>query len=112
MPIFEYRCASCGKEFQTIVMPWEKENPSCTSCGSRKVRKLISRTHYFRSEADILDNFDTRTPRGLDFYKDPKNIGLWAKKRAKELGADLGPEFDEMVERARDGDLPLEPDEE
>ncbi len=105
MPIFEYRCLSCGKEFQTIVMPWERENPSCSGCGSKKVKKLISRTHYFRSESDILENFDTRTPRGLDFYKDPKNIGLWAKKRARELGADLGPEFDEIVEKARDGEL-------
>ena len=30
---------------------------------------------------------------------------LKAKKRAKELGADLGPKFDEIVESARTGKI-------
>jgi hypothetical protein len=48
-----------------------------------------------------LTNFDTSRPRGDDFYKDSRNVGLWAKKRMKELGVDLGPKMDEIVERGR-----------
>jgi hypothetical protein len=52
-----------------------------------------------------LANFDTSKPRGDDYYKDTRNIGLWAKKRMKELGADLGPKMDEIVEKGRTGKI-------
>jgi len=67
--------------------------------------KVISRVTYHRSEGDRLGEFDTGKPQGEEFYKDSRNIGLWAKKRAKELGADLGPQFDEIVENARTGKI-------
>jgi hypothetical protein len=52
-----------------------------------------------------LTNFDTSKPRGENFYKDSRNIGLWAKKRMRELGVDLGPKMDEIVERGRTGKI-------
>jgi hypothetical protein len=57
------------------------------------------------SEASRLANFDTNQPRGESFYRDSRNVGMWAKKRAKEMGADLGPKFEETVEKARSGKL-------
>jgi len=52
-----------------------------------------------------LKNFDTSKPRGEDFYKDSRNIGLWAKRRMRELGVDLGPKMDEIMERGRTGKI-------
>ena len=43
--------------------------------------------------------------QGEEFYKDSRNVGLWAKKRAKEMGVDLGPKFDEIQESARTGKI-------
>jgi len=57
------------------------------------------------SEASRLDAFDTSKPRDESFYRDSRNVGLWAKKRAREMGADLGPGFDATVEKARSGKL-------
>jgi hypothetical protein len=57
------------------------------------------------SEASRLSNFDTRQPRGEAFYRDSRNVGLWAKKRAKQMGVDLGAKFDETVEKARTGKI-------
>jgi len=57
------------------------------------------------SEGGRLNNFDTRRPRDESFYRDSRNVGLWAKKRAREMGVDLGPKFDETVEQARTGKL-------
>lgn len=57
------------------------------------------------SEASRLDSFDPSKPRDESFYKDSRNVGLWAKKRAKQMGLDLGPKFDATVERARSGKL-------
>lgn len=40
MPIYEYHCNECGKDFEYLVIG--KPRPTCTSCESRKVKKLIS----------------------------------------------------------------------
>ncbi len=41
MPIFEYRCRSCGKTFEELV--FGKEIPACPVCHSSETEKLISR---------------------------------------------------------------------
>jgi hypothetical protein len=57
------------------------------------------------SENSRLAEFDTSAPRGESFYRDSRNVGLWAKKRAKQMGVDLGSKFEETVEKARSGKL-------
>jgi hypothetical protein len=52
-----------------------------------------------------LANFDTSRHRGDEFYKDSRNVGLWAKKRMKEMGVDLGSKMDEIVEKGRTGKI-------
>jgi hypothetical protein len=52
-----------------------------------------------------LSDFDTSKPQGEDFYRDSRNIGLWAKKRTKELGVDLGSKLDDIVEKGRTGKI-------
>jgi len=41
MPIFEFRCQSCGREFEKLVFGSDPE-VECESCGSRAVEKLMS----------------------------------------------------------------------
>ncbi len=41
MPIFEYSCKSCGKEFEALVLPTTGE-PQCPACQSRDLEKLVS----------------------------------------------------------------------
>ncbi len=57
------------------------------------------------SEATRLSRFDPAKSRDESFYKDSRNVGLWAKKRAQQMGVDLGPKFDATVEKARSGKL-------
>jgi putative FmdB family regulatory protein len=106
MPIYEYECQQCQAISTFLILRKEDAaRVTCKGCGSKKMSKIISRVTYHRSEVDRLDEFDSRKPPGEEFYKDSRNIGLWAKKRAKELGADLGPQFDEIVESARTGKI-------
>jgi putative FmdB family regulatory protein len=41
MPIFEYACKSCGKEFEALVLPTTAA-PACPACKSVELEKLIS----------------------------------------------------------------------
>jgi len=40
MPIFEYSCKSCGREFETLVRPGT--TPACPSCASTELERLLS----------------------------------------------------------------------
>ncbi len=40
MPIFEFHCEKCGKQFECLLIGGDK--PQCTACSSRKVRRLMS----------------------------------------------------------------------
>jgi putative FmdB family regulatory protein len=42
MPIFEYACKGCGKEFEALVRPQDGA-PTCPSCKGADLEKLISR---------------------------------------------------------------------
>jgi len=106
VPIYEYECAACQAISTFLILRKEDAaKVACKGCGSKKMSQIISRVTYHRSESDRLADFDTRKPRGEEFYKDSRNVGLWAKKRVKELGADLGPQMDEIVESARTGKI-------
>jgi len=41
MPIFEYICNDCEKEFEELVFDRD-ECPNCPGCGSSKTEKLMS----------------------------------------------------------------------
>ena len=106
MPIYEYRCNQCNKEFSELFLNQGEINKvRCRFCKGNDLTKLISTFSVHQTEESRLANFDASKPRGDDFYKDSRNIGLWAKKRMKELGADLGPKMDEIVERGRTGKI-------
>ena len=106
MPIYEYRCEACGRlTSQLVFKPAEATPPACRACGSIQTQRVLSGFAYHRSEASRLAEFDARAPTQPDFYKDSRNVGLWAKKRAQDMGVDLGPSFEETVEKARTGKI-------
>src|ERR1700683_2452654 len=106
MPNSEYERGQCRRGGSTVVLGSEKEvRPACPHCGSMKTRRVMSSFAMSSSEESRLAEFDTSKPRDESFYRDSRNVGLWAKKRAKQMGVDLGSKFDETVEKARSGKL-------
>jgi putative FmdB family regulatory protein len=45
MPIFEYVCKACGREFEEIVLGQDQTVP-CPACASKKTEKLMSRCRH------------------------------------------------------------------
>ena len=102
MPIYEYECQNCMHQFQCLIMKAEDAEPMmCPDCGKTDLRKLISRVAYHQSEADRIDSYDPSARQSDNFMKDTRNIGLHAKKRARQMGVDLGSGFDAKVEKLR-----------
>lgn len=106
MPIFEYECGRCGQISSHVVLGSHKrERRECPGCNSTRLRRVMSAFAVVESEASRIQSFDSAKPRDESFYRDSRNVGLWAKKRAKEMGVDLGPKFEATVEKARSGKL-------
>jgi len=102
LPIYEYLCQLCGKEFQYLVAKREdEENLRCPGCKGRNLKKLVSRVAYHATEQDRLAAYDPNSPKRDAFYKDTRNIGLQAKKRAQQMGVDLGSDFEAKLDRLR-----------
>lgn len=107
MPIYEYHCQACGRDQSALFLSLREASsrPRCKYCNARRLTRLLSRFVYHQTEAARLQDFDTNTTRDESFYKDSRNVGLWAKKRAKDMGVDLGSQFEETVEKARSGKI-------
>ena len=106
MPIYEYECTACGRIVSHVVIGRQRSvRPSCSYCGAKRLNRIMSSFAVVESESARMSSFDTSRPRDESFYRDSRNVGLWAKKRAKEMGVDLGSKFDETVEKARTGKL-------
>jgi putative FmdB family regulatory protein len=107
MPIFEYECSRCGLVSAHVVMgsSRRRERRGCPECGSARLRRVMSSFAVVESESSRIASFDASKPRDDSFYRDSRNVGLWAKKRAKEMGVDLGSKFEATVEKARSGKL-------
>ena len=106
MPIYEYLCEPCQRIMSALILKPEEESAvRCSRCGSAGLVRVLSRFTHHKTEAQRLKEFEPRSRQEDSFYKDSRNIGLWAKKRAQGLGADLGPEMDEILERGRTGKI-------
>lgn len=109
MPIYEYRCESCGRHHQQLFLSLASyQVPPCPKCGRDTLRKLVSRFSVKRSEESRLDDMADPSSFGDLDENDPRSVAKWARKMGDTLGEDLGPEFDEMVGRMEAGEMPDE----
>jgi putative FmdB family regulatory protein len=109
MPIYEYRCESCRAYHQQLIRSLATyEVPACPRCGQGALRKLVSRFAVVRSEESRLDDLADPSSFGDLDENDPRSVARWARKMGDSMGEDLGPEFDEMVDRMEAGEMPDE----
>jgi hypothetical protein len=88
--------------FQSLIMKAEEAGSIvCPDCGKFELKKLVSKVAYHQSEMDRIDSYDPSEKQSDAFMKDTRNIGLHAKKRARQMGVDLGSSFDAKVEKLR-----------
>lgn len=109
MPIYEYRCAACQKVSSILVRSARASvTPTCEHCGATEgLTRLMSRVARSRSAADVVAEYGTGGPGE---YRDPRQIGSWVEQRFQEYGMDVPAETRQMIEAAREGELPKELD--
>lgn len=99
MPIYDYRCRSCGKRFAAFFRSFSEVGPvACQHCGSSEVGRLAPRVAQLASEDARLDRLADPSSLGDVDENDPASVARWAKRLGREMGEDLGDEFDEAMD--------------
>lgn len=114
MPIYEFRCNGCQRRV-SVFLREPASQPKCPECGSRELERLISSFAY-HSKGGVWSGDKGAPPQvgDMDYYKDPRNIGRWTEHRLKEMGIDMRSEehsktfseVNEMIDKAREGEMP------
>jgi putative FmdB family regulatory protein len=101
MPIYEYFCDECkGLSSFLLLRTTEEVEPLCKHCGSKKVKKVISRVAVLKSEERRLEGMlDPSKFSDLD-ENDPRSVERVMRRMGEELGDELGEGFEESMEEA------------
>lgn len=109
MPYYPYRCLDCKRRFEIFLSYAEygQKPVTCAHCGSSKVQRRIIRVRFARSEESRIEDLsDAADLEGLE--EDPRALGRMMRKMSREMGEDLGPEFNEVIDRLEKGQSPEE----
>ena len=109
MPVYEYGCYDCQKRvsiFWRSFSEAESNTPRCPRCGGENLKRLVSKVSVVRSEESRLESL--ADPSKLPSDDDPKALSRWMKTMGSEMGEDMGPEFDEVIDRLEAGQSPEE----
>ena len=108
MPIYEYRCNDCKRRVSLLVRT-ESSVLACPQCGGRELQRLVStfsvRRGYMDNYEDILT--DSRLVQGLE-QSDPRALADWNRRMSRGTDDEVGPEYQEMLERMDAGEMPSE----
>ena len=107
MPIYEYRCADCDGVTSVFLRSMRREPPAdqqCDHCDSTALTRLMSKVARLKTAQDVADEHGTPGEGGE--YRDPRQIGQWVERRFEEYGLDIPDDTREMIDAARDGELP------
>jgi putative FmdB family regulatory protein len=118
MPSYEFVCQDCNRKFAVFISYADydgvingQKQVNCTHCQSTQVRRKIGRIRIAKSDDSRFDDLagDFDNPAALEgLEEDPKALGRMMRKMSREMGEDLGPEFDEVVDRLEKGQSPEE----
>ena len=107
MPNYEYRCQDCKRRFTLFYTyaDYGKVPPACPHCQSLNVTRKIGRIRVARSDESRMEKLsDPSSLAGLD--EDPRSLGRMMRSMSKEVGEEMPPEFDEVVDRLEKGQSP------
>jgi putative FmdB family regulatory protein len=109
MPTYQFVCQDCKKRFELFMTYSEygTRPVACPRCASQNVQRRIGRIRVARSEESRMESMaDPSALAGLE--DDPRALGRMMRDMSREMGEDMGPEFDEVIGRLEAGQSPEE----
>src|SRR5512134_2719850 len=110
MPTYDFTCNKCAQRFDVFLTynEYGKKTVTCAHCNSKDVRRRMTKVRIAKSEDSRMDSMADDFSGFEGMEDDPKAMGRMMRKMGREMGEDLPPEFDEVVDRLEKGQSPEE----
>lgn len=109
MPAYDFRCKDCRRTFTLSYATYAERDaavPKCPHCGSRELSNLIRRVSVLTSDDARAERLADPSRLGGVDENDPRSMGRLMRQMSAETGEDLGPEFNDVVDRLESGESP------
>ena len=110
MPTYDFICNKCNQRFDVFLTfaEYGTKPVTCSHCNSKDVRRRMTKVRIAKSEESRMDSVADDFSGFEGMEDDPKAMGRMMRKMGREMGEDLPPEFDEVVDRLESGQSPEE----
>lgn len=105
MPTYDFVCNTCNQRFD-IFMTFNEygiKKVFCTHCNSEDVRRRMTKVRIAKSDESRAQKLAEDFTGFENLESDPQALGHMMRKMGGEMGEDLPPEFDEVVDRLESG---------
>jgi putative FmdB family regulatory protein len=109
MPTYDYVCLDCRKRFDVFMTYKEYGSTpvTCSHCASSNIKRRAPRVRILKSDNARMEQLaDPAMLANLE--DDPRALGQMMRKMGTEMGEELPPQFDEVVDRLESGQSPEE----
>ncbi len=110
MPTYDFICNDCHQRFEVFLTfsEYGKKPVTCVHCHSKNVRRRMTKVRIAKSEESRMESMSDEFSGMEGMEDDPKAMGRMMRKMGNEMGEDLPPEFNEVVDRLEKGQSPEE----
>lgn len=110
MPTYDFLCNNCNQRFDVFMTfaEYGKKTVTCAHCGSKDVRRRMTKVRIAKSEESRMDSMADEFSGLEGLENDPQAMGKMMRKMGKEMGEEVPPEFNEVVDRLESGQSPEE----
>ena len=108
MPLYEYRCDSCGRKVTLYQRGFDGQPASpCSACGATDLRRLFSTFAVRKTDMDVYEDIlgDSRLVNRM-MANDPSALAEWNKKMSRD--DTVAPEYEDMLGKMEAGEWPSE----
>ena len=108
MPTYDFVCNHCAQRFDVFLTfaEYGKKPVACPHCQSKNVRRRMTKVRISKSDSSRMDSLADDFPGLENLDDDPQAMGRVMRKMGREMGEDLPPEFNEVVDRLEKGQSP------
>jgi putative FmdB family regulatory protein len=83
VPIYAYRCESCGNEFDVFCKTFEVKEEMCPECGGRNTKRLLTPPLIRMEKASEPTTEFARKEEPIEYYRKKGRFDLAAKEAEK-----------------------------
>ena len=110
MPTYDFICNDCAQRFEVFLAfsEYGKKSVKCSHCDSKNVRRRMTKVRIAKSEESRMESMADDFSGFEGMEENPEAMGRMMRKMGKQMGEELPPEFNEVVDRLEKGQSPEE----